>query len=264
MELLVVIGVIATLTAILFPVFSSVRDKARQTQCLSNLRQLIQSFLLYSQDAYEAFPYRITDYHHWGGAGIGESWPPQVIPPWTAQVEPYCSDRRLLTCASSRRDWSWPLWAGRWGALNPGGPWLAFCGFRGYGSAIGRPEWDVFTSFGYNEAVSNGIGQSHRLAAIESPGEFVLLADSEVAWFTPWGPNEIWGLTRSGVVQRVAFSEKFPPPPETDPRAEEATRHRGGSQLAFCDGHIRWDIWFRIRRRSFGGPHSFHPDDETR
>jgi prepilin-type N-terminal cleavage/methylation domain-containing protein len=35
-ELLVVIAIIAILAAILFPVFAQAREKARQTQCLSN------------------------------------------------------------------------------------------------------------------------------------------------------------------------------------------------------------------------------------
>lgn len=55
-ELLVVIGIIALLSAILFPVFAKAREKARQTSCLSNQRQLAQSILLYAQDHDEQLP----------------------------------------------------------------------------------------------------------------------------------------------------------------------------------------------------------------
>jgi prepilin-type N-terminal cleavage/methylation domain-containing protein len=39
-ELLVVIAIIAILAAILFPVFAQAREKARQTTCNSNMRQM--------------------------------------------------------------------------------------------------------------------------------------------------------------------------------------------------------------------------------
>ncbi len=49
-ELLVVIAIIAILAAILFPVFSQAREKARQTSDLSNLRQLGNAIQMYAQD----------------------------------------------------------------------------------------------------------------------------------------------------------------------------------------------------------------------
>jgi prepilin-type N-terminal cleavage/methylation domain-containing protein len=48
-ELLVVIAIIAILAAILFPVFAQAREKARQTSCLSNMKQLGLAFLSYTQ-----------------------------------------------------------------------------------------------------------------------------------------------------------------------------------------------------------------------
>src|SRR5262249_14205747 len=49
-ELLVVIAIIAILAAILFPVFLQAREKARQTACGSNLRQLGMATRMYLED----------------------------------------------------------------------------------------------------------------------------------------------------------------------------------------------------------------------
>ena len=54
-ELLVVIAIIAILAAILFPVFAKAREKARQTSCLSNLKQIGLASLQYAQDYDETF-----------------------------------------------------------------------------------------------------------------------------------------------------------------------------------------------------------------
>lgn len=55
-ELLVVIAVRAILAALLFPVFSRAREKARQSSCASNLKQIGVATLLYMQDYDERFP----------------------------------------------------------------------------------------------------------------------------------------------------------------------------------------------------------------
>src|ERR1700677_1828142 len=55
-ELLVVIAIIAILAAVLFPVFAKVREKARQTSCLSNMKQLGLAVAQYNEDYDEKQP----------------------------------------------------------------------------------------------------------------------------------------------------------------------------------------------------------------
>ena len=55
-ELLVVIAIIAILAAILFPVFAQAREKARQTTCISNFRQLGMGMNMYLHDWDETLP----------------------------------------------------------------------------------------------------------------------------------------------------------------------------------------------------------------
>jgi prepilin-type N-terminal cleavage/methylation domain-containing protein/prepilin-type processing-associated H-X9-DG protein len=60
-ELLVVIAIIAILAAILFPVFSQAREKARAITCVSNEKQIGLAFMLYVQDYDETFPMQEYD-----------------------------------------------------------------------------------------------------------------------------------------------------------------------------------------------------------
>lgn len=72
-ELLVVIAIIAILAAILFPVFAQAREKARQTVCLSNMKQLGTAFSMYASDYDGNFPAPITNYGAKGGS-IPPTW----------------------------------------------------------------------------------------------------------------------------------------------------------------------------------------------
>src|SRR5258707_9076849 len=76
-ELLVVIAIIAILAAILFPVFSKVREKARQTTCLSNEKQLGLGITQYLQDNDEMYPFGVINAGpaKIGGSGGGGSMP---------------------------------------------------------------------------------------------------------------------------------------------------------------------------------------------
>ena len=60
-ELLVVIAIIAILAAILFPVFAKAREKARQTNCMNNLKNLGTAIMMYAQDYDELYPFAYLD-----------------------------------------------------------------------------------------------------------------------------------------------------------------------------------------------------------
>lgn len=106
-ELLVVIAVVAILAAFLFPVFSHVRERARQTQCLSNLRHLGLATLQYAQDSDDRYPYggdpsdlNTNSWQYWKG---GRYWPMIVQMQANHQTLPnvmagYVKDRDLWRC----------------------------------------------------------------------------------------------------------------------------------------------------------------------
>ncbi len=66
-ELLVVIAIIAILAAILFPVFAKAREKARQTSCLNNQKQIVTATIMYAQDHNELLP---TADQFWGSISM--------------------------------------------------------------------------------------------------------------------------------------------------------------------------------------------------
>src|SRR5580693_5940242 len=74
-ELLVVIAIIAIIAAILFPVFASAREKARQTTCVSNEKQIALGVLQYVQDNDEYMPSGRPSYT---GAQHGVAWAGEV------------------------------------------------------------------------------------------------------------------------------------------------------------------------------------------
>ncbi|MBD3292375.1 MAG: prepilin-type N-terminal cleavage/methylation domain-containing protein [Armatimonadia bacterium] len=87
-ELLVVIAIIAILAAILFPVFARAREKARQTSCLSNLKQIALGALMYAQDYDE----RTLKNGDWDGTHY-----------WQLTIEPYTKNEQIFACPSDGR-----------------------------------------------------------------------------------------------------------------------------------------------------------------
>ena len=87
-ELLVVIAIIAILAAILFPVFARAREKARQTSCLSNVKQISLGILMYCQDYDEKMG-------NLGWCNIPGNFR------WTDMIFPYVKNVQLFECPSA-------------------------------------------------------------------------------------------------------------------------------------------------------------------
>lgn len=86
-ELLVVVAIIAILAAILVPVFARAREKANQTNCASNLKQIILAALMYTQDYDELFVI-----YRYPNTPIKYYWP--------HKLEPYIKNQTVWRCPS--------------------------------------------------------------------------------------------------------------------------------------------------------------------
>jgi len=79
-EMLVVVGILAVVAAVLFPVFAKGREKARQSSCLSNVKQLVLGTLEFANDHDGALPSAFN---------------------WQRSVEPYLKNSQIFQCVST-------------------------------------------------------------------------------------------------------------------------------------------------------------------
>lgn len=115
-ELLVVIAIIAILASILFPVFSRAREKARQTACLSNIKQLGLGATMYASDYDDQMPTNVHDINGSGSQDSGDMT-------WRTMVLPYVKNTQIFLCPTDK---------------NPGTP--IFTGGMDYGQKSGYAQ----------------------------------------------------------------------------------------------------------------------------
>jgi prepilin-type N-terminal cleavage/methylation domain-containing protein/prepilin-type processing-associated H-X9-DG protein len=144
-ELLVVIAIIAILAAILFPVFAKAREKARQTSCLSNAKQITLAILQYTQDYDEALPLL------YNGAPVA----PTGYVYWLHEIVPYCKNVQLFRCSSNSQS-------------------------KAPSDAHASGGWVASTTPSCYQINTNlvGSGASYSLGSVESPSEVFLLWDA--------------------------------------------------------------------------------------
>jgi len=207
-ELLVVIAIIAVLAAFLFPVFATVRERARETSCLSNVKQLALAEYLYVQDYDETFFY------------APENPPrPRKRPGWTEMLMPYIKDTKIFSCPSNSDPLIWDSHY-RFPASPPG-------------SATGWNSPTAYrVAYGFSDFGPHTDTAPWTLAGIQSTSELALLTDELYSWNYPTcqvDPEKDTGHLSLYFSRGVNGWDFYGKP-----------RHFNGLNFAYADGHAKW------------------------
>jgi prepilin-type N-terminal cleavage/methylation domain-containing protein len=238
-ELLVVIAIIAILAAILFPVFAKAREKARQASCQSNLKQLALGVLMYAQDYDETLPL----WNRYANANQMPLAPPAAIFPYVKNVQIYeCPSYKGCYCQTGAYYPS-PVpaeWGNQWSSYGWGNPKYAFPGPHAHGYAFNE------RLFAVSYVGSRGLA----MARITQPATTVMAGDAMHMYGGAGAfvfadaccdsPSLGW---QDGSLNGIDAGTGQPTP-------DSASRHNGGSNYAFANGHVKW----RSDRRRHGRP----------
>jgi prepilin-type N-terminal cleavage/methylation domain-containing protein/prepilin-type processing-associated H-X9-DG protein len=218
-ELLVVIAIIAVLAAIMFPVLSQAREKARSISCLSNNRQIGIGLMLYLQDYDERYP---QEHPASGNPAIDDDRgqletvdygsPFDKILPYVASRD--SSKTQLYLCPSDPDPHGRQILDGSGNCLHSGAP----------------PPGSL-SSFVLNAYYLFGA----TLSQIDQPSQSVYIAERRDDFcdvhYHPWlGETEVPGPSNT-----------------TDPIAIAMMRHHQGSNYVYADGHVKWQRFERTR-----------------
>jgi prepilin-type N-terminal cleavage/methylation domain-containing protein len=235
-ELLVVIAIIAILAAILFPVFAQARDKARQSACLSNAKQIGLAINMYVDDYDETFFWQKQwDEETQLGAGAwGASYKSYVR--WPFAHAPYIKNTDVFKCPSDK---------GTADARN-------VCKAPGGG---GCSPWHI--SYGPNVMMMHGPAPGNpptTMAALSRPAEKIAIAEAIVGYACceSWNVAYFRGANRSGNENGWAWGD-FRKNVDSarklnlgDDKMASVTRHNLGNTAIFADGHAKWLRWNQV------------------
>lgn len=162
-ELLVVIAIIAILAAILFPVFAQAREKARAASCLSNVKQIGVSWLMYAQDYDEHICMReVCCTPACGEVGI----PPECYPLTpAAMLAPYQKNFGIWDCPSARK------------RSNVIGGENAYVNY-GFNDWFLQYLSSTYGGWGSIDSYERAVKGTANLAAFTAPAETVIMADA--------------------------------------------------------------------------------------
>jgi prepilin-type N-terminal cleavage/methylation domain-containing protein/prepilin-type processing-associated H-X9-DG protein len=199
-ELLVVIAIIAILAAILFPVFAKAREKARQANCTSNLKQIGLGAMAYVQDYDETYPpacWPVTTGGYANDCGGRETY-------YTEYLEPYTKSKQIYICPSDS-DKNSSAAACRWPAVK-----------RSY-----NMNWNL---------VYEGLGAGIKTAGIDDVAGTVYMSDS--------GAGPYFGI--GGRYFGYWTGDQAGEPESWPSHKWVSYRHSDGHNVMWADGHVKW------------------------